>query len=70
MKKGKKTTTILSVLFLLITWFSTNVFAQGGGPTPDPSTATSVPIDGGVSLVAAVGIAYGAKKLHDAKKKK
>lgn len=40
------------------------VFAQappGGGPQP-------VPIDGGASILAAAGIAYGVKKYRDMKK--
>lgn len=37
-----------------------------GGPDPDEP----MPIDGGVSLLIAAGVGYGAKKLHDAKKRK
>lgn len=44
------------------------VFAQGGGPVPDPEPITAAPVDGGVSLLAAAGIAYGAKKLWDKRK--
>jgi hypothetical protein len=36
----------------------------GGGPG-DPD----VPFDGGISLLVAAGVAYGAKKAHEAKKK-
>lgn len=36
----------------------------GGDPTP-----SSVPIDGGVSYLAAAGIAYGIKKYRDSMKK-
>ncbi len=55
--------TVLMISFTL----SFTVFAQGGGPQPDPEVGA--PIDGGVSLLAAAGIAYGAKKLHERKKK-
>lgn len=38
---------------------------------PDPGgEVDGVPIDGGITLLVAVGIAYGAKKVHDARKKK
>ena len=41
--------------------------AQGpgsGGPEPDPTDPTAVPIDGGASLLLAAGAAYGVKKLR------
>ena len=43
--------------------------AQGpisGGPAPG---ATGVPIDGGVSLLLAGGVAYGVKHLRDRRRK-
>ncbi len=50
---------VLNVIFVV------SVFAQGAGPVPDPTPISeSVPIDGGISFLAA-GIAYGAKKLYD-----
>ena len=39
----------------------------GGG---NPDDAGSVPIDGGLSLVIAAGVGYGAKKIRDYNKKK
>ena len=39
----------------------------GGG---NPDDAGSVPIDGGLSLVIAAGVGYGAKKLREHNKKK
>jgi hypothetical protein len=42
------------------------LLAQPGGPGGDPDVA--VPIDGGVSLLVAAGIAYGAKKAYDKRK--
>jgi hypothetical protein len=41
--------------------------SQGSG-APDPSDAY-VPVDGGVSLLLAAGIGYGAKKAINARKK-
>lgn len=41
--------------------------AQGpgsGGPVPEPQQPTAVPIDGGVSLLAAGAVAYGLKHLR------
>ncbi len=39
----------------------------GGG---NPDDAGSVPIDGGLSLVIAAGVGYGAKKIREHNKKK
>lgn len=43
------------------------VFGQGPGFDDD---VEDVPIDGGVSLLVAAGVGYGAKKWNDARKKK
>jgi hypothetical protein len=41
------------------------VYAQGDpGPDPDP-----IPFDGGLSMLIAAGVAYGAKKAYDKRKK-
>ena len=40
------------------------LFAQPG----DPDANNTVPIDGGISLLAAAGLAYGAKKIVDKRK--
>lgn len=42
-------------------------FAQGPGFDDD---VEDVPVDGGVSLLVAAGVGYGAKKLKDARKKR
>ncbi|TKK68202.1 hypothetical protein FC093_11235 [Ilyomonas limi] len=50
----------------------TAVYAQGPeavGDGLDGETTTNVPFDGGVSLLVAAGIGYGAKKAYNAKKK-
>ncbi len=36
---------------------------------PNPGGDPDVPIDGGLSLLLAAGVGYGAKKVHDARKK-
>lgn len=59
---------ILPALVLAVA-FSEVVLAQGpstGGPSP---TTTTVPIDGGVSLLVAGGVAYGIKRLRNRRKK-
>jgi len=45
----------------------------GGGPEPGPGNggggATDVPVDGGISLLLAGGVAYGVKHLRDRRRK-
>jgi hypothetical protein len=60
----KKVIITLSVLLMC----SMQVQAQGPGFEDD--TEDTVPLDGGLSLLAAAGVGYGIKKLKDAKKKK
>lgn len=52
-----------SFLFAITLILPMALFAQVGA---DPDS----PIDGGLSLLIAAGIGYGAKKVHDNKKKK
>ena len=57
-------TRILFSLAAFVLFATEFVFAQPGVPqAPDP-----VPIDGGLSLLAAAGGAYAVKKLRDRKK--
>jgi hypothetical protein len=60
---------LLPVLTLVMA-FGEAVLAQptSGGPTPgvDP---TATPIDGGISLLLAGGVAYGMKHLRNRRKK-
>jgi len=61
---------ILIFAFVLTTVI---LYAQPGGPGNDPGngeTGGAVPIDGGLSLLLAAGIGYGAKKGYDYRKKK
>ena len=57
---------IITVMIMAIFCFAMPLLAQPGGPGGDPDVA--VPIDGGVSLLVAAGIAYGAKKAYDKRK--
>jgi len=56
--------TKLALLFFALSG-SIPVLAQ---PCP-PGCPAIVPIDGGISFLVAAGVAYGAKKVYDAKKK-
>jgi hypothetical protein len=56
-----KDTFVLLALFVLP---AAQLFAA---PPPPPQ---AVPIDGGISLVIAGCVGYGAKKIHDRKKRK
>lgn len=58
-----KTTQILSYLILLCILFvlPTVLYAQPGFG----DDVEDVPVDGGLSLLVAAGIGYGAKKLRD-----
>ena len=44
---------------------ATTAQAQPGSGGPTPQNPTTVPIDGGASLLLASGVAYGLKKLRD-----
>ncbi|WP_394368839.1 PID-CTERM protein-sorting domain-containing protein [Hymenobacter rubidus] len=51
---------------LLVVAFGEVVLAQTGGPAPSP---TATPLDGGVSLLLAGGVAYGIRHLRGRRKK-
>jgi hypothetical protein len=67
---------MLSIMFKYITTAALLLLAltspaqtpgPGGGPVsqePDTTPPTSVPIDGGASLLLASGVAYGIKRLR------
>ena len=58
------TTAALSIVCFLM--YVPSVLAQGpDNPGGDPD----IPIDGGLSLLIAAGVAYGAKKAYDKRKK-
>ena len=43
--------------------------AQPGSTGPEPSAPTAIPLDGGISLLLAGGVAYGVKQLRNRRKK-
>jgi hypothetical protein len=57
---------IIIIAFAILTL---DTQAQGIDPVPPPEPNNGVPVDGGISGLIAAGIAYGAKKLHDRRKK-
>ena len=61
-----KTIKLLAFLFTMLL-VCQPVIAQLPLDEPDPLNA---PIDGGVSLLIAAGVAYGAKKAHEHRKNK
>ncbi len=61
-----KLKTLLTAVFLVCALsYAPSLLAQPVDPGGDPD----VPIDGGVSLLIAAGVAYGAKKAYDKRKK-
>lgn len=60
---------LLPALTLVIA-FGEVVLAQpgSGGPGPGTPDPTAVPLDGGVSLLLAGGVAYGIKHLRNRRK--
>jgi hypothetical protein len=58
----KKLMIISSVLLVLMFMFIQIPMAWAVPPPPDPT-----PIDGGLGILAAAGIAYGARKLYKRK---
>jgi hypothetical protein len=59
MKKGFKLSLLLTGLFLI-----TSIAAFAQDPGPDPGGDPDAPIDGGIALLAAAGVAYGVKTLR------
>jgi len=66
MKQAHKICSIATLLFILILIMPTLLHAQ---PDNTPGDPDSVPVDGGLTLLAAAGIGYGVKKIRDKRKK-
>lgn len=71
-----KKTFFLILVFTIITVFANEALAagMGGGPPGNPCGVPPfppcpVPIDGGISLLAAAGMFFGGKKIYDSHKK-
>ena len=73
MKQAIIRSTICFILALFITFNNNVAFAQeeeNNAFLPQGDDPLNAPIDGGVSLVIAAGVAYGAKKAHEHRKNK
>ena len=66
MKQYAKWLLTPSVLMILLICLPSLVHAQGG-PGGDPD---ALPVDGGISILAAAGVAYSVKKIKEYRKKK
>lgn len=66
-----KSNSLLKVLFAFsILLAAEKAFSMAPPPPPPPAAGgPQVPIDGGVSLLIAAGVGYGAKKYYDKQKK-
>ena len=62
--------TILLPIFLLITLLILPAFLNTALGQPPPPPPQDIPLDGGISLLLAAGIAFGAKKIHSSEKNK
>ena len=69
----------IKILILTIVFFGYSLFTladppgppnPGGSPTGSGGTPVGAPIDGGLSILLAMGAAYGGKKLYQARKEK
>lgn len=60
--------TLCIALALFCVPFLAGAQPGGPGPDPDPGPGTSVPFDGGLSLLIAAGIGYASKKAYDKRK--
>lgn len=54
--------------YICISLLSVTAYAQG--PGFDDDVVDEVPLDGGASALVIAGVAYGVKKLKDARKEK
>ncbi|MGI4741175.1 MAG: PID-CTERM protein-sorting domain-containing protein [Janthinobacterium lividum] len=58
----------LPTIALVVCALATQAQPGSGGPTPAPP-AMDAPIDGGISLLAASGVAYGLNKLRQRRRR-
>jgi hypothetical protein len=68
MKQYSKSVIFISMLVLSLCILPQ--LAKAIGNPDDPGGDPDAPIDGGVGLLVAAGVVYGAKKINDERKKK
>ncbi len=68
--KNSLFTLLMIVLVLALPMLSNGQVDPPPGPVGGANPDANVPIDGGLSLVLAAGVGYGAKKIRDYNKKK
>ena len=61
---------VICLLLLPVMLFAQPGVPGGGGPPCGPPFGPPCPIDGGVSLLIAAGLAFGGKKAYDHGRKK
>ncbi len=64
----KKKTHIIQMLVMLIVLLTPMLLLAQPVETPPGGADPDVPIDGGLSLLVAAGVGYGAKKLKEKRK--
>lgn len=57
----------LSILVFTVFFIIAPVFVEIAIAQPPPPTPQEIPIDGGLGLLLAAGVAYAAKKLYKSK---
>ncbi len=67
MRKNIKCIIKLTILIIIFCYAPFILHAQ---PNPGGDPDATVPIDGGLSFLAAAGVAYGVKKLKEYRKQK
>ncbi|MEQ8909251.1 MAG: hypothetical protein RIC95_08665 [Vicingaceae bacterium] len=60
---------LITLILSLFIGFSMELKAQPPDPVGGQGEPPTIPIDGGLSLLLAAGVAYGGKKVHDMRKK-
>ena len=68
--KNSLFTLLMIVLVLALPMLSNGQVDPPPGPVGGSNPDANVPIDGGLSLVLAAGVGYGAKKIREHNKKK
>ncbi len=59
---------LMPLILVTVCFFLPSLLFAQGGPGGDPDA--TVPIDGGLSILAAAGVAYSVKKIKEFRKKK